>query len=156
MRVLAGRSICSFDGAAAQQHREQHQTGAVRRGHQERPECQVSEAHLHANPTRVVMPHQKIDPKTYQNSGDRVANRFPRQCHAKKRCGQDHAPDGQRVPQSDGDERLRHGASLPLLHSESHGEKPPHPRVNPMVGAEEQHQPQRRRARRRMRHCASE
>jgi hypothetical protein len=40
-------------GVAAEQHGHYHQTGAVRRSHQKRPDGQVSETYLHTNPSRA-------------------------------------------------------------------------------------------------------
>ena len=155
--IVAGcHSALRFDRAAAQQHRHHHQTGAVRRGHQKRPDGQVAEAHLHTDPARVPMPHQAEDSQADQDRGDGVANGCQRQRHAEKRGSQHHAADGQRVAERNGDERSCDCAPLLLLHPQRHREEPAHPRVESVVGAEEQHQPQRRRSQPGVRHFVSE
>ena len=64
--------------------------------------------------------------------------------------------DGQRVAERNGEERLGDGAPLLLLHPQRHREEPSHSGVESVVGAEEQHQPQRRRSEAAVRHFASE
>src|SRR5271155_3192760 len=44
--IMARNSALCFNSVTAQQHWPHHQTGTVRRGHQKRPEGQVSEAYL--------------------------------------------------------------------------------------------------------------
>src|ERR1700686_4403620 len=50
----------------------------VRRGDKKRPHRQISKAYLHADPPRVLMPHQEIDPKPNQDCGDGVADSYER------------------------------------------------------------------------------
>src|SRR5262249_47885085 len=70
-----------FDRAAAEQYRQHHQTRAVCRGYQKRPNRQVPEAHLHADPARVIMTYQGEDPQTEQDCSDGITDRVPRQGH---------------------------------------------------------------------------
>ena len=58
---VAGHPVRCLNRATAQQHWQQHQACAMCRRHQERPQSQVPEAHLHAHPTGMAMPQQRID-----------------------------------------------------------------------------------------------
>jgi hypothetical protein len=154
--VVVGHLPLCFDRIAAQQNRHDHQARAVGRRRKKRPDGQISKANLHADPTRVLMPHQGIDSKPNQDRGHGIADGCERQRHTEHRGSQHHAADGQSVADRNGDERPRYCASLLLLHPQRHREEPPHPRIYSVVGAEEQHHPQRRRSQPRMRHFVSE
>jgi hypothetical protein len=49
----------------------------VRRCHQKRPDRQVAKTHLHADPSRVMMPHQGVDSETEQKRRDGIADCLP-------------------------------------------------------------------------------
>ena len=114
--MVACHSAGRFHGAAAQQHRQQHQTSTVGRCHQKRPDRQISEAHPHTHPTRVMMPYQTENSKADQDRGDGVADGDKRQGHAEKHCCQHHAADGQGVADRNGDERSPYYAPPLFLH----------------------------------------
>jgi hypothetical protein len=102
------------------------------------------------------MSHQAKDSKADKNRGDGVADGYKRQRHAEKRGSQHHATDGQGVADRNGDKRSYYCTPPLLLHPQRHREEPAHPRVESVVGAKEQHQPQHRRSQPRMSHFASE
>ena len=102
------------------------------------------------------MSHQANDSKADEDHGDGVADGCERQRHTEKRGSQHHAADGQGVAESNGDEGPCYRAPPLLLHPQRHREEPAHPGVESVVGAQEQHQPQRRRSEPRMSHFASE
>ena len=133
-RVVVGRRV---GHAGADQHRGDHQPGAVRAGHQERPPGQLAPVDPHRRPARVrARLDEAEDPEADQ--------RDPRGQVQDRRVGQQPQPEDQRddeherelVPDRDRRQRADDRAAVAVLHAERDREQPAHRWVEAVVGPE--------------------
>ena len=88
VRVMSARLLCR-----RKKDRDQHQTGAVRRGHQERPQSEIAEADAHAYPPWVPRANQSIEPEGYKCQRRQPAKRFVANAGVQERNERNNQPD---------------------------------------------------------------
>ena len=133
-RVVVGRRA---GRAGADQHRRDHQPGAVGAGHQERPPRQLAPVDAHRRPARVrARLHEAEDAEHDQRDARRQVQH--------RRVGHQPEPEHQRHDEHErelvADRDRRQGAddraAVAVLHPERDREQPAHRGVQPVVGAE--------------------
>ena len=92
------------------------------------------------------MPKKAVHSEPEQNQSDRYLEVAEWNHGPEENGRQDHRPNRQAMPQRDGQERAAHRAAAALLHSQRHGEQPAHRGIDPVIGAQQEHHQQRRRA----------
>ena len=53
----------TFRDASSKENGDEHESGAVRRGHQERPQREIPKAHTHPHPSRMSRSNKTKDAK---------------------------------------------------------------------------------------------
>ncbi len=118
--VPAVRSVQVMGGLRihrAQKHGYQHQSGAVRRGHQERPQSEIAEADTHSHPSGMSRADKAInsEPDEQRRCGPTQSLvRDARSDYCDERNNQSHR---KRMTGSDWREGLPYGRSPPFLQS---------------------------------------
>ena len=130
------RSV-SLVGREPKQERQQHEAGAVARGHEEGPEGEIAEAHLHSASARMPVPRQAVEAEGEKDGRHGHLHRGQGKYPLGEAGERDDSADGRAMTDSQRRQGAPHRRAVFLLQPERDREKPAHARIDSVVGPQE-------------------
>lgn len=132
--LMGGMSGCG----GGEENGNNHESGTVDGGDEERPESEVARVDAHGGPAEMRVANEEAEAGGDENRGDEPADVVERERGAEKNGDEDGSGDGQGVSDGERDERAKDGDAFVFLEGEGDGEEPAHGGVEAMKGAEEE------------------
>src|ERR1700722_19018361 len=135
------RGIAVVSGMVHRRHLQQdgqkHESRAVSRRREERPNAQIAKSNLHSAPTRMFFADElaKSEPKQYASGGDLDVEK--RQNCAHRQSPRQNQSDRNEVPHRNWQQRLPNCSGAFLLQAESDRKQPAHPWIDAVVSPEQ-------------------